>query len=306
MITMSLARNLSRQSAVFCTVAIVAILTNYVFDRWPQRDELWIAITLIALLGVPHGALDTHFGQRIYALRGIAQWALFCFAYVAIASMVVALWWFWPLTFLVLFLWVSVLHFSGDLLLGTNVMSRLLYGAAIIVLPNFFYAEEVLRLFTFLAPDSSSAGGLQQLSNVLRATALAWGGALLLCAVYEARRSSQTAIEMIAVAAIALCTPPLIAFTVYFCAMHGVRHVLRTLDHVPQTLRKSLLLSVTMVMVVVLVLAVSTYSFSMNATVESTSSVDMRLVQVVFVGLAALTVPHMMLIERVRFFGWRE
>jgi beta-carotene 15,15'-dioxygenase len=167
------------------------------------------------------------------------------------------------------------------------------------VLPNFWHAEEVLRLFQFLVHREADVAGLLQLSAALRWVAMPWCVALIACALFEARTSMQVAFELLVVAAIALIAPPLIAFTVFFCVMHGARHLLRTLDGVDRDALKPLITAAAGAMLAVFVAATALF-FAQPET-----SMDVRIVQIVFVGLAALTVPHMALVERVRFLGWK-
>jgi Brp/Blh family beta-carotene 15,15'-monooxygenase len=97
---------------------------------------------------------------------------------------------------------------------------------------------------------------------------------------------------------LAVAAPPLLAFTLYFCGMHSARHILRTIDYSGTFSRPLLALSALLPMIGVLVIAVVGWEFLKG------KSLDERIVQVVFVGLAALTVPHMALVERVRLSGW--
>jgi Brp/Blh family beta-carotene 15,15'-monooxygenase len=87
-----------------------------------------------------------------------------------------------------------------------------------------------------------------------------------------------------------LVTPPLIYFVIYFCALHSPRHFLLTADQLDLTPLQGLraawpILVVTLAMTAlgVIVLAVFTPAF------------EPATLQIVFIGLAAVTVPHMLL-----------
>lgn len=125
-----------------------------------------------------------------------------------------------------------------------------------------------------------------------------WLGALIVCSGIEARRSWQTGLELLAVGALTTLAPPLIGFAVFFCGMHSARHILRTIAYGRPMEPWMVLVSGLIPMGIVLAGSVLGWEFLGN------TSFDARLVQLVFVGLAALTVPHMALIERVRLSGW--
>ena len=289
-------RALRIQGLAFSVVALTLAAATVVLPRLDARVELLVVAAMIILLGVPHGALDTIFARKLYQVRSLRGWIGFGFLYGAPAAAVVALWLVAPSVFLLGFLLISAVHFSGDPAEGSRGLSRLLYGGAVIVLPTLLHADEVDRLFGLLAGPEAAA----RVTPWLASLAWPWLAMLIASGLLEARRSWQTTLELLAVAALATTAPPLVAFTVFFCGMHSARHILRTVAYASPS--PSWLLLTAGVLPMVLVFLASAISWFCLAD----TPLDARLIQFVFVGLAALTVPHMALIERVRLSGWQR
>jgi Brp/Blh family beta-carotene 15,15'-monooxygenase len=284
------------QGLVFSVTAIAIAGASIVMPPPGAQTELIIATAMILVLGVPHGALDLIFARQLHRVRTPLGWAAFGAAYAAFGLAVVGVWSVAPVTFLVCFLLISAVHFSGDPAVGTRIVSRVAYGGAVIFLPTLLHADAVSRLFTLLSgPQASDA-----VTSWLSLAAAPWLAGLMVCAAFEARRSWQTGLELLAVGLLAVFAPPLIAFAIFFCAMHSGRHILRTIVYA----RPMKLWSVlgTGIIPMALVLAGSILGWLLL----DGRAFDAKLVQLIFVGLAALTVPHMALVERVRLKSWRS
>ena len=80
--------------------------------------------------------------------------------------------------------------------------------------------------------------------------------------------------------------------------MHSARHAVRTQAYAAELAWLDLLKQA-LIPMVICALATAALWPAMN-----TLTVDAAVIQILFVGLAALTVPHMVLIERVRLAGW--
>ena len=238
--------------------------------------------------------MDALVARRLYGTDTASRWIAFAMAYLAAAVAVVAVWALAPAIFLAGFLVVSAAHFSADPRPRTRPLSRVLYGGAIIVLPTLSHANEVAGLFDLLAGPEAAAW----ITPVLQALALPWFAALLALAAVEARRDIVTGIELAAICVLSASAPPLIAFGVFFCVMHSVRHLLRIAAYASD-LRPGALLAVGLGPMA-FVLAVSAACWFLLGDLP----VDARIVQLLFVGLAALTVPHMLLVERAHLSGW--
>ena len=278
------------QGRVFCGLALALVIVSLVGARLQPRHELLVAGALVLLLGMPHGAFDVVFARKLLGVAGGKGWVLFSLFYVGLSAAVVGLWAVAPTPFLCAFLIFSAVHFGGDPAGGVSWLTRGLYGGAVIVLPALWHGPELQRLLGLVAGPSSAAF----VAPVLSQLALPWLAATVLACALAVRTSRLAACESAALAALSLAVPPLVAFTVYFCAMHSPRHILRTLAGLQaDEARHALALALWPTLAVLVTAAVLGWRMS-DLPVEA------GVMQLVFVGLAALTLPHMVLLERAR------
>jgi Brp/Blh family beta-carotene 15,15'-monooxygenase len=166
------------------------------------------------------------------------------------------------------------------------------YGLFLLGLPAFFHADPVSQIFGFLLFGEDPATSL----FALQVMGVGGLGALLM----DLNRLTVLRMaEAALLAVIAWSVEPLWYFVLYFCGLHSPRHL------IPEFLRLDAGHRVTAVTVV---LATTIATLALAAVVGSYVEVrydnlNMLLFQLVFIGLAALTVPHMCLLEWV---GYRE
>jgi Brp/Blh family beta-carotene 15,15'-monooxygenase len=275
------------QTWLFAAVAFVTIAVSLI-GQPDLTVQLFILAPAVAILGLPHGALDLPIAQALWPLDGCRGKLRFVGLYVGLALLVVVVWIILPGPALIAFLIYSAVHFSGDWDdAGTTL--RVCGGVATVGAPALFRSDEVTTLFSYLAPEPAA--------NVA-AVFLAVAGGLSLsvfAATIVLRSSSRTnaAFEQGVIWMMAACLSPLVYFIVYFCTLHSVRHfndALLSLNNRRQALRVAVILSG------VTVVAGLIGFTALSAT--DPELLEQSILRIVFIGLAALTVPHMILVDR--------
>jgi Brp/Blh family beta-carotene 15,15'-monooxygenase len=111
-----------------------------------------------------------------------------------------------------------------------------------------------------------------------------------IAAILAGLRHRGAAVELGAYALVALTVPPHIAFAVYFCALHSPRHFRETTEDLDLSTREAVGAALPYALPVGVAGAVAAAWLAGGGAGASDA-----LAPVIFVGLACLTVPHMML-----------
>jgi Brp/Blh family beta-carotene 15,15'-monooxygenase len=274
--------------------ALLAALVAPLVWRVPA-PELLVAATVLVLLGVPHGAVDHRVARPFLRTRFGPSWFLwFTAGYLAVAAVILALWFAAPDGALVLFLLVAAFHFGTEDAFGQGPIARTARGAMPIALPILLHAELTEGFFRALGADV-------EVVPALFAVVLLWIpiGALHVVALLRARSYLDLA-EIGAIGLAFAALPPLAGFAFYFLVVHSPRHMaLLAARHDARNaaagwswaFRNSAMLTVAAFLIGALLFQVHDGTYGE------------RLVRAVFWLVAALTVPHVIVDLVDRHFG---
>ncbi len=281
-------------SLVFAGLILVASAAVAVAADPSFEVQVVVLSALVVALGLPHGALDLPIARAHGLVPTRMALLAFIAGYLALAAAVIAIWSLFPAVALAAFLVVSAAHFGGD---WGDVLSRWqrpLAGGMVLGIPAAAHPEAVASIFQWLVPETA-AGPLAALLGIAGIGAFA---ALALSMVFlraETAAFRRACLELGAVVVASVLLPPLLAFASYFCILHSPRHLIDQSVALGLNNLRTILAATLPLTLVTAAVAGAAHPFF--ATPASEGVWTGSLLSVIFIGLAALTVPHMLLVD---------
>jgi beta-carotene 15,15'-dioxygenase len=288
------------------TLAVVwllslALLAAPALPALPLSIQLALLAAAVALFGLPHGALDL---ALVQGATGGSPRALVAAAlvYLAVSAAVLAVWLTAPVAALLGFLGIAIIHFGlGDTeemhgpQRALEIVAR---GGFAGIAPLVFHPQTTRDLFALLVGPNSIPALDASLTMIRPAAVAIWAACLGAAVLWRLLQRSpgwiSAVAELLLTTAVFAVFHPLAAFLLYFCFVHSVRHIAdlgaaRFPDSALRARRWLLLES--------LPFTAATLVLGGIAWVVFAGSLDFNeaLLRLIFWGLSALTMPHMIL-----------
>ena len=254
-----------------------------------------ICFFLISIIGVSHGALDHIKGYKLMEVYKINNKYLFYPVYIFCCLLVIFFWIIFPSVTLILFLLVASYHFGKeDSCVGSIVKKKfinlfyLFKGSVVVVAPLFFHTEETLQIFKILGDNlimthENFLVSLLLISFIANIFIMQWSN-----------NSGFFLADWVTIFTLNIFFSPLVAFTIYFCFLHSVRHSFGLIYEINKKkfkngLKKFLKRALPLTLVTAILFIFGVYILT-NYYV-----LDDAIMKVIFIGLASLTFPHILL-----------
>ncbi len=256
-----------------------------------------ISFFLIFFVGLPHGSFDGAIAILV-GFKTKFQFIQFLLYYVLLSFFVILFWIYFPILALFIFLLMTIVHFG--LCDWTNFKIQknkypvtFTYGMTIIFGIIFFNENESFKIFEYLTNTNVYFfKSYFFIPYFLTFFSIVY---FLYLSFYE-KKLRIGIIELLFLLLVFYLFDPLLSFAIYFCFFHTYKHLKHLIKNVYlQLSNKKFVLYSTLIFTVISWVGgifIVLYLFQNLTLYES-------ILKVIFIGLAALTLPHMLLVDLV-------
>ena len=292
-----------KHSLIFFLFCNIFSLVTFVINDFAISPL--ICLLLILSIGISHGSLDNIKGKKLFQIFGINNLSIFYLLYILTSITIIILWIIAPMFSLLIFLIIASYHFGKEdtqfLIIENSYYNQFLFflkGSLIVFAPMYFHFDETISIFRLLLIENESFYKFLDLieSNrvLLYCVILSTLANILLFAKNFELKKFTIFLDYFSILIINYYFSPLVAFTIYFCFLHSIRHSISLMSELDENnlgngfkifIKKALPLTfITAIFCVIgLYLLNNTYNF------------DSSILKIIFIGLASLTFPHILL-----------
>ena len=265
----------------------------------------FICLLLILSIGISHGSLDNLKGRKLFQIFKVKKFYIFYLAYILIAIIVIILWILIPYVSLIIFLTVASYHFGKEdtqfLIVENSYYNQFLFllkGSLIVFAPMYFHFNETISIFKLLFIENENFYNFLDLIEskkiLLYCIILSTLANILLFTKNFELKKFTIFLDYFSIIIINYYFSPLVAFTIYFCFLHSVRHSISLISELDRDdlgngfkifIKKALPLTI----ITAIFCAIGLYLLNNTYNLESS------ILKIIFIGLASLTFPHILL-----------
>ena len=264
-----------------------------------------LCLLLILIIGVSHGSLDHIKGKKLLELFNIKSNYIFYITYILTSAAVIASWILLPSMTLTLFLIIASYHFGKEdtqfLINDGSYLTQMLYffkGFLIILAPLYFHFQETIEIFKLLLIDNEmfylSLNFIETNKVIQLGIFCSTLSSIFLFLKNFEIKKFVIFLYYFSILILNYYLSPLLAFTIYFCFLHSIRHSISlAIELDPNSVINGFKLFV--IKALPLTILTSVFSFFALYLLNNLYNLDSAILKIIFIGLASLTFPHILL-----------
>jgi Brp/Blh family beta-carotene 15,15'-monooxygenase len=262
-----------------------------------------ICFFLILAFGISHGALDHIKGRKVLRFYKINNILIFYICYIIISIFIIIFWFFLPTIILSIFLLVASYHFGKEdseiMKFHKSILLKFIFfikGSLVISSPLFFQFNETVTIFKLLNFNIDHLLFLRNegIVSIFFYTALLSNIYFLIGKGSVRNNGKFVFFDLFSINLLYYILSPLIAFTLYFCFIHSFRHSVSLINQLDKNNFKKGFKKFTTKALPLTVITAILFFFAVYF-LKNYYILDAAISKVIFIGLASLTFPHILL-----------